>query len=92
MSLESPTPRVRKHTARTSEPLPLVVPPLEASRLLHCCLATLYSLIRRGELDSFTDGKMRRVTMESIHRYIDRRLAAGRGNAGAGPTWQRWRE
>jgi excisionase family DNA binding protein len=95
MPLESPTPQVRKHTARVpvnaSKPLPLVVPPIEASRLLRCCLSTLYSLIRRGELDSYTDGKMRRITVASIHNYIDRRLAAGRGNAGVGPTRQRWR-
>jgi excisionase family DNA binding protein len=38
--------------------------------------ATLYSLINGGELESYTEGRSRRITVESINAYVKRRLAA----------------
>src|SRR5262245_3664112 len=57
----------------------LAVAPLEAARLLSVCLATVYGLMRRGELPSFRSGRSRRIAVQSIYDYIDRRLAASAG-------------
>jgi excisionase family DNA binding protein len=46
--------------------------------------ATLYGLINAGELESYTEGRSRRITVESINAYVRRRLAEEakrRGNA-----------
>ena len=58
---------------------PLAVPTKEAGRLLSVSLSRLYELLRAGELDSYVDGCNRRVTMTSIHKYIERRLADSGG-------------
>lgn len=34
----------------------------------------LYELIRTGELDSYLEGRARRITMESIQRRVARKL------------------
>jgi excisionase family DNA binding protein len=47
--------------------------------------ATLYALINAGDLESYTQGRSRRITVESINAYVKRRLAEEakrrRGNA-----------
>ena len=63
---------------RTPTP-PLAVSPKEASRLLSVSLSRLYELLRRGALRSYADGCNRRVTMASIHEYVERQLAANDG-------------
>jgi hypothetical protein len=55
---------------------PLVVKPKLAWRMLGCGNTHGYELLAAGELDSFLDGRGRKITVESIHRYIARRLAA----------------
>jgi hypothetical protein len=35
----------------------------------------LYELLAAGELESFLDGRSRKIIVESIHQYISRRLA-----------------
>jgi excisionase family DNA binding protein len=37
---------------------------------------TLYDLINRGELESYTEGKSRRITVKSITDYVNRRIKA----------------
>jgi excisionase family DNA binding protein len=64
---------------------PLAVPPAEAARLLSLSLARLYRLMRDGELQSYLDGRTRRITTASIHDYIARRLSAARTGG-----WQQW--
>jgi hypothetical protein len=54
---------------------PLVVRPAEAWRMLGCGPTYGYELLERGELDSFTDGGARKITVESIKRYIAKKLA-----------------
>ena len=44
--------------------------------MLACSNTRGYELIAARELDSFLDGRSRKITIESIHRYIARRLAA----------------
>jgi excisionase family DNA binding protein len=57
---------------------PLVVRPRVAWRLLNCGHAYGYRLIASGELDSYRDGRARKITVESIRRYITRRVSDGR--------------
>jgi excisionase family DNA binding protein len=52
----------------------LVVSPRRAMQMLDCGRTRLYELIDRGELDSYLDGRSRKITVESIHRYIERQL------------------
>jgi len=54
---------------------PLAVRPREAWRMLGCGNSHGYELLARGELESFTDGAARKITVDSIKRYIARRLA-----------------
>ena len=58
------------------EGVPLVVKPKIAWKMLACSNTRGYELITAGELNSFLDGRSRKITVESIHRYIDRKLAA----------------
>jgi hypothetical protein len=53
----------------------LVVSPRRARHMLDCGNTRLYELLATGELDSFLDGRSRKITVNSIHRYIARRLA-----------------
>jgi hypothetical protein len=57
------------------ESAPLVVKPKIAWKMLACSNTRGYELIAAGELDSFLDGRSRKITVESIRRYIARRLA-----------------
>jgi hypothetical protein len=56
---------------------PLLVKPKVAWKLLGCGNTRGYELLGSGELDSFLDGGSRKITMESIHRYIQRKLEEG---------------
>src|SRR5262249_24097334 len=58
---------------------PLVVKPKVAWQMLSCSNTRGYELLAAGELDSFRDGRSRKVTVESIRRYIAQRLASSRG-------------
>jgi len=55
---------------------PLAVTPRQACVLLGVGNTHLYKLIRDGELESYLDGRARRITMDSIHRRITRLLAS----------------
>jgi excisionase family DNA binding protein len=63
---------------------PLVASPNQAMKALMVSRSTLYSLINEGQLESYTEGRSRRITVESISAYVKRRLAeeaARRGRA-----------
>jgi excisionase family DNA binding protein len=72
-------------SASTPSVTPLAVPPREACRLLSLGMSRIYALMRAGELDSYGDGRARRITVASIHKYVSRRLADA-GSSG----WQTW--
>jgi excisionase family DNA binding protein len=55
---------------------PLVASPNQAMRAIQVSRKKLYELINAGELESYTEGKSRRITVKSINQYIERRLAA----------------
>jgi hypothetical protein len=54
----------------------LVVKPKVAWKMLACSNTRGYELIAAGELDSFLDGRSRKITVDSIRRYIARHLEA----------------
>ena len=66
-----------KASAPTLALEPFVVKPAVAWKLLSCGNTKGYELLAAGELDSFLDGGSRKITLASIHRYIERRLAQG---------------
>jgi len=53
----------------------LLVRPRRACHLLDCGTTRLYELIAEGELESFLDGRSRKIVVESIRRYIAKRLS-----------------
>jgi excisionase family DNA binding protein len=55
---------------------PLVASPNQAMSAIQVSRKKLYELIKTGELESYTEGKSRRITVKSINDYIERRLAA----------------
>ena len=67
---------------------PLVVRPKRAWHMLDCGNTRGYELVKAGELESFLDGRSRKITVESIHRYIARKLAA-EGASEAAPLRRR---
>lgn len=60
---------------------PLVVSPKVAMQMLDCGRAHLYKLINARELDSYNEGKSRKITTASIHALIARRLAESQKKA-----------
>ncbi len=55
---------------------PLVVKPKAAWRMLSISNTRGYELLATGELESFKDGRSRKITVASIKALIARRLAA----------------
>ena len=53
---------------------PLVVGTAEAGRLGGWGKTKIFELIAAGELDSYLDGRVRRITVESIEARIHRKL------------------
>jgi excisionase family DNA binding protein len=56
---------------------PLGVPPKQAWQVLGCSNSTGYELLAAGELESYTIGRARRITVESIRGYVARRRGGG---------------
>jgi excisionase family DNA binding protein len=54
---------------------PVGVPPKQAWKRLGCSNAKGYQLLAAGEIDSYTIGRARRITLASIDRYIARHLS-----------------
>jgi excisionase family DNA binding protein len=70
-------------TGRRSAPAelePLAVTPRQACILLNVGNTRLYELIASCELESYREGRARRITMQSIRNRIARLLAAAGGN------------
>lgn len=55
---------------------PIVLSPGQVMAGLKISRAKLYELINAGELESYTDGRMRRITVASVESYVKRRLEA----------------
>jgi len=63
----------------------LVVKPRVAWKMLACSNTRGYELLNAGELDSFLDGRSRKITVESIRRYIARHLSPNAASTGPQP-------
>jgi len=57
---------------------PLVVGTTEAGRLGGWGKTKIFELIAAGELESYLDGRVRRITVESIEARIQRKLEESR--------------
>jgi hypothetical protein len=64
------------HSTGPNRDEPLVVSPARAKQLLDCGTTRLYELIKNGELETFKDGKSRKITVASIRARVARMLAA----------------
>jgi hypothetical protein len=60
---------------------PLVVGTAEARRLGGWGKTKIFELIAAGELDSYLDGRVRRITVESIEARIHRKLQEAKTGA-----------
>ena len=67
------------HSTALGDDEPLVVSPRRAGRMLDCGNTRLYELIAARELQTYKDGKSRKITVASIKAYIARRLEASCG-------------
>ena len=54
----------------------LAVSPKRAAKIMGCGMTRVYELINAREVDLFTDGRSRRITVSSIRARIKRLLAA----------------
>ena len=66
-----------KMNASANEHLPAtpqVVSPSKAMTMLDCGRTYLYQMLAAGELESYRDGKSRKITVASIYARIRRKL------------------
>jgi hypothetical protein len=82
--MRTPTTRTTSNSSPTVEPL--AVKTKVAWHMLGCSNAHGYELINRSELESYMDGRIRKVVVASIHRYIERKLAAAKKETGPART------
>jgi hypothetical protein len=61
---------------------PLAVGTKTAWQMMGISNAHGYKLVEQGEIDSYLEGRVRKVTVASIKAYIERKLAAARKDAG----------
>jgi hypothetical protein len=54
----------------------LAVTPRVAKLMIGCGTTRLYDLMNHGELESYRDGKSRKILVASLRDYVGRRLAA----------------
>jgi hypothetical protein len=78
-------PNKRKYTSTPIKMAPLAVPPEAAAEMLGIRPSKLYDLLRDGEVQSFQCGRARRVVVQSIVDYIERRVAEARASG-----WVTW--
>jgi excisionase family DNA binding protein len=62
------------------------VPPAVACDVIGIGLTKIYKLLDQGELQSFTVGRRRLITINSINEFIERRLAASAKPRFTNPT------
>jgi hypothetical protein len=65
---------VKMHTSPANPEFPLVVSPSKAMAMLDCGRTRLYQLLNAKELESYRDGKSRKITVASIQARIYRLL------------------
>jgi predicted DNA-binding transcriptional regulator AlpA len=73
-------------TLPTNPGQPIVASPNQAMTALGIGRAKLYEKINAGELESYVDGGSRKILWDSIHAFIQRRLAAESNRRGTKVT------
>jgi excisionase family DNA binding protein len=58
---------------------PRVGSPKDAQRRARVGKDRLYELLNSGEIESYLDGRSRKVVLASVDAYIDRQIAQARG-------------
>jgi hypothetical protein len=61
----------------------IVCSPRTAMVMLDCEREKLYQLLNSGEIESYLEGKSRKIVIASIHAHVERRLAAARAKRAA---------
>jgi hypothetical protein len=59
---------------------PLVVSPSKAMVILDCGRTKLYEMLNAKELESYLDGKSRKITVASIQAHIQQKLQQKEAN------------
>jgi hypothetical protein len=54
---------------------PLAVSPKKAGVMLDLGQTSIYALIKNGELETYQEGRARKITMRSIRARIERKIA-----------------
>jgi len=62
---------------------PLAVAPKIVCVMLDCGLTHVYELINAGELESYKDGRSRKITTRSIRARVERLAAAAKASKAA---------
>jgi excisionase family DNA binding protein len=75
----SGAPRAKTKFRTLDTPEPLAVSPRQACQLLNVGNTYLYDLINNDELESYLEGRARKITMRSIRARHERQLAVARG-------------
>lgn len=80
-------------SATTPSVEPFAVRPKDGARLAGIGLSKFYQNLNAGRYESFLDGNIRLVTVESIRADLRRQLAAARGTPRTNPSpWGRCRK
>lgn len=66
---------IANHPIRSGWFEPLVVSPREAMHMLSCSRDRLYEHLNANELDSYCDGRLRKISVQSIKGLVARQLA-----------------
>jgi hypothetical protein len=66
---------------KPDEIAPLVVSPRQAMQLLSCGKTRLFELLAAGELESYLDGKSRKIVTDSIYARHHRKLQENKAAA-----------
>lgn len=61
---------------KSTEIEPLVVSPRDARKAIGCGNTRFYELLNSGEVQSYTDGRSRKVIVASLRDYVTRQLEA----------------
>lgn len=62
--------------SKPTEIEPLVVSPRDARKAIGCGNTRFYELLNLGEIQSYTDGRSRKVIVASLRDYVTRQLEA----------------
>ncbi len=64
-----------RQSMTSPDPEPIAVAPKIACKLLSIGTTRLYELLGSGALESYSEGRMRRITVASIKAYVASRLS-----------------